>query len=413
MEITAILLAGGEGKRFDDTLPKQFHRLSGKKLYLHTLETFLKVKSFQEILLVAPKLWHSTLLDDFKAYPGARVRLVDGGATRQSSSYSGLLACSPTTTHVVIHDSVRPFVSDNILHENIRLAALYGACDTCIASHDTLVYSELGENIDAIPLRSQYLRGQTPQSFSYPLILEAHKKALADGIVNASDDCRLVLNLPHPVRIAEGSEKNIKITTELDLILAEQILRLPSSLPPLPSTHSLQSKRFAVTGATGGIGQALTRKLQELGALVIPLSRSSSYAVDLTSEEETRLIFSHILSTHGPLDGLINTFGYLKVAPLQHLNADDIQKLIATNFTALAYACKYCPLQSGAHILNLASSSYTRGRPYYAIYSGMKAAVVNFTQGLSLEYPHLLVNSLVPPRTNTPMRRNNFPEENP
>ncbi|MEI8300563.1 MAG: bifunctional cytidylyltransferase/SDR family oxidoreductase [Chlamydiota bacterium] len=411
--VTAILLIGGDGLRFDDALPKQFHHLSGKKLYLHTLENFLNITNIQSIILVAPKLWHSSILNDLQAYANPMIQVVAGGDTRQTSSYKALLACDPQTTHVVIHDGVRPFVTKQIILENIHLATLYGACDTCTPSHDTIVHSIDSHSINAIPPRSHYLRGQTPQSFSYPLILKAHHLALAQGITNATDDCQLVLNMNHPIQIAQGSEKNIKITTELDLILAEQLLRLQNTLIPTTTKSELKDKIFAVTGATGGIGQEITKQLQAEGATVISISRSATYACDLTSEVSTKTLFEKLLIKYGPLDGLINACGYLKVNSLHELESEEINKLIHTNFTALVYACKYCSLKKGAHILNLASSSYTRGRPTYAIYSGMKAAVVNFTQGLSLEHPNLFINSIVPPRTNTSMRKTNFPKENP
>ncbi len=146
---------------------------------------------------------------------------------------------------------------------------------------------------------------------------------------------------------------------------------------------------------------------------MIPISRTAAYQADLTSEESSRAIFSKILEQYGYIDGLINALGYLKVEPLSTLNKDSIEKMIHTNFTSFVYACKYCSIKPGGHILNLSSSSYTRGRPFYMIYSGMKAAIVNFTQGLALEYPHLHINSVTLKRADTPMRTQNFPEENP
>lgn len=409
--ITGILLASGEGRRFGDMLPKQFHHLSGKKLYLYALETFLKIRDLKEVLVVAPEYWISSILEDLTAFLDSRIRVVKGGSTRQQSSYFGLCSCNPLTSHVLIHDAVRPFVTEKILLDNIDLALTYGASDTCILSHDTLVHSVDHTTIKNIPLRSEYLRGQTPQSFSYPLILKAHEKALADSIFDATDDCQLVLRLAHPIKIAEGSHENIKITSELDLLLAEQLLRLKLCQLPSYENRRLDGKIFAVTGATGGIGQELAKHLEAQGATVLPISRTARYQADLTSEEATRQVFSTIFDEHGPIDGLINALGYLKIGNLSTLTKEEIEKLIHTNFTSFVYTCKYCQIKKGGHILNLSSSSYTRGRPSYMIYSGMKAAVVNFTQGLALEYPHLQINSIIPKRTNTAMRRENFPEE--
>jgi ribitol-5-phosphate 2-dehydrogenase (NADP+) / D-ribitol-5-phosphate cytidylyltransferase len=411
--ITGIILAAGEGRRFGDRLPKQFHLLSGKKLYLYTLEVFLKLHEFQEIILVAPLLWHESILQDLKSYQNRSIKLVAGGVTRQQSSYLGLKACSPHTSHVVIHDAVRPFVSESIIRENIRLAVEHGACDTCMPSYDTIVHSHDQCTIQTIPPRHEYLRGQTPQSFRYSLLLEAHEEAVGQGCSEATDDCQLVMRMHHPIKIALGSDENIKITTQLDLLLAEQLLRLKLFALSEQMSSSLQGKVFALTGATGGIGQEIAQLLTSQGATVLPISRTSPYSVDLTSESSVQNLFKALDQEYGALDGLINAIGYLKVGPLENLSSEDIEKLIRTNFTSIVYTCKYCSLKPGGHIVNLASTSYIRGRASYAIYSGMKAAIVNFTQGLALERTHLMINSIVPPRTNTAMRRLNFPDDEP
>jgi 2-C-methyl-D-erythritol 4-phosphate cytidylyltransferase len=206
----AIILMAGKGERFGSTLPKQLHELCGKKIYKYTLERFQESRLFEEIILVCHPDW---------MVQEEGVKVVAGGATRQESSYRGLLACAPDTQYVVIHDGVRPFVSLEILQENVRAVKQFDAVDTCIPSTDTIVHSVDGKRIDEIPLRSEYWRGQTPQSFAYDLILEAHQRTKRK---NATDDCSLVLEMGYDVHIVIGSEENIKITTEKDILLAEQ-----------------------------------------------------------------------------------------------------------------------------------------------------------------------------------------------
>ena len=411
----AILLMGGTGERFGSDIPKQFHRLAGKKIYLHTLEVFLETKLFEEIILVCPPLWIESVKEDIKNYSSTHIVVTMGGISRQESSLKGLLACGKETQIVVIHDAVRPFISPEILKENVATARQYSAVDTCIPSADTLVHAPQKNCIATIPNRSEYLRGQTPQSFDYALILKSHLKAQEDGIQNCSDDCSLVLRQGHAVHIVAGNEQNIKITSELDLFVAEQMLRLrQASLSGLQGEGSIAGKRIAVTGGTGGIGSALCRLLKEEGAIPIVLSRSApDYAADLTSYSAALHAFDKILSEHGPLDGLINSIGLLKNCELNHLSSNEIDLLIATNLTGVIYSCKCAHLKKGAHIVNIASSSYARGRKNYAIYASAKAAVVNFTQGLAEEKPDLYINALVPQRTHTAMRLDNFPHENP
>lgn len=212
----------GRGERFTDVTPKQFHCLAGKRVYLHTLDTFVNSDLFDEILLVCHPDWIETVQQEVSALP---VRVIAGGGSRQESSYLGLLACGQKTDIVLIHDAVRPFVSKEIIRQNVQTAIRYEAVDTCIPSADTIVHSVNQETITAIPARASYLRGQTPQSFAYPFILQAHEKARADGVANATDDCSLVLRLGKDVHIVAGSEENMKITTPHDFALAEFYLQ--------------------------------------------------------------------------------------------------------------------------------------------------------------------------------------------
>lgn len=401
--ITIILLMSGSGERFGSSTPKQFLNLSGKKVYLHTLDAFLPFTEFQEILLVC----HHDYIESVRSeVSDPRIRVIEGGYTRQDSSYRGLLACSPQTTHVVIHDAARPFVSKKIIQDNLNALKRYDAVNTCIPSADTIVHAKTFDTITSIPDRIEYLRGQTPQSFSYLLILEAHERALHQ---NHSDDCSLAMQLGKEVHIVPGIEDNIKITNELDLFLAEQLIRL-KSLTLSPSTLSLKGKIFAITGGTGGIGSALAKLLKEEGAHPLILSKSSpTYPVDLTNFEATASLFKTI----GPIDGLINCVGHLSIKPFYALSQEEIDHLIQTNFHTFLYSCRAAYIKPGGHIINLSSSSFTRGRKSYTLYSSTKAAIVNFTQGLAEERPDLHINTVVPQRTATPMRTKNFPDESP
>lgn len=215
--ISAILLLAGNGNRLGSPIPKQFHLLEGKKVYLHTFERFSESNLFDEVILVCHPEWMKVI-----AREAPTAKIIAGGVTRQDSSYRGICACQPGTHYVVIHDGVRPFVSSKILLENIAKVKKYKAVDTCIPSTDTLVYSPSGSKADSFPLRHHYLRGQTPQSFALELILKAHKTT---DKTNATDDCSLVREMGHEVHLVSGSDENIKITTETDLILAQALYK--------------------------------------------------------------------------------------------------------------------------------------------------------------------------------------------
>jgi len=408
LNIKAILLMGGRGQRFGSEIPKQFHRLSGKKVYLYTLETFQKISKFNEILLVAPASWIEEIQKEVELFRDSRIKVVKGGATRQYSSYAGLLSCGKNTDIVVIHDAVRPFVTKEIILKNIESAVEFGAVDTCIPSSDTIVHSQNLQDIDSIPYRTEYFRGQTPQSFSYSVILSAHENAISQGIENASDDCQLVLKEGKRLKLILGDERNIKITSELDLFLAEQLLRI-GSIDTSVEKNSLKGKRFAITGGTGGIGREICSLLEKEGAEIFSISRTSFFSADLSKPKEALDIFSKI----GEVDGLINCLGHLKVKQLGALSSEEIDEMIDINLKGIIFSCKYALVKQKGHIINIASSAFFRGRKEISIYSSSKAGVVNFTQALAEERPDLYINAAIPQRTNTAMRRDNFPGEDP
>lgn len=412
LHIKGILLMSGTGSRFESPLPKQFHRLAGKKVYMYALEQFLKTPHFETIILVCSPAALPEVEIEVASYQDPRIQVIAGGSTRQESSLLGLMACGNQTSHVVIHDAVRPFVSKEILLNNIEGAIEIGAVDTCIPSADTIVHIKDARMVASIPNRADYWRGQTPQSFHYPLILNAHLQAKQLHLENISDDCSLIARQNHPIKIILGSEENIKITTELDLSLAEQILHRQqapesASSPPI----SLKGKRYAITGGSGGIGKAIATLLEQEGAIPICISRSASYSADLTDYNAVQSTFKQIEQEHGLLDGLINSIGLFKMKTIDALDFSEIQTLIETNFSSVVYICKAAQLKGGAHIVNIASSAYLRGKKEVAVYAGAKSAIVNFSQGLAEEREDVYVNVLIPQRTNTSMRHPWFPEE--
>lgn len=400
--IGAILLMGGSGLRFGSSLPKQFHRLAGKCIYLHTLEAFLKVAFFDEMILCCHRDWMARVQESLPD-SSCPIRVVEGGKSRQESSLRGLLALKNSDV-VVIHDAVRPFVSQEILLQNAKMALLHGAIDTCIPSTDTLVHAPNGRHAASIPPRSEFLRGQTPQSFAYSLVLDAHLRTRKK---DASDDCQLVLEAGHRVHVVQGSESNLKITSEQDLLLAEHLLRLKRQEAKASVSISLRNKRFLIIGGTGGIGKAVAKRLEEVGAEVICLSRKTEPPIDLCHPAS----IAKGLEQVGKLDGLINCAGKLSAGLLDKLNLAEIEEMLSVNLKGLIFCCRLAQLKRGAHVINIASSSYSRGRKEMCVYSSAKAGVVNFTQGWAEERPDLHIHAVIPQRTDTPLRRENFPGE--
>lgn len=406
-KFSLILLLSGKGTRFESDTPKQFHNLSGKKIYLHSLDKFYNLNVFDEIILVCLKDWIETVKNEITDYKN--VKIVAGGSTRQRSSFSGLQICN-NPDFVVFHDAVRPFVSERTIMENLEAAIKYKAVDTCIRSTDTLVEINKENKIEKIPDRSSFLRGQTPQTFSFPLIFQAHKQACEKNNFSATDDCQLVIDKTK-IHVVFGDENNIKITTRLDLFLAEHLLRMQSTDLILDSKKDLSNKVYAVVGASGGIGKEIVKFLKKENAIVLELSRHSEYKMDLKNFENIKQIFKKIYKKYGEISGLINAAGLFLVKPLKKTTKKEIEDLINVNLTGLIYTCKEARISNNGHIINISSSSYFMGRKDYGIYSATKAAIVNFTQALAEEYPNVNINTIVPQRTNTSMRKKYFPDE--
>jgi 2-C-methyl-D-erythritol 4-phosphate cytidylyltransferase len=222
---TAIIVAGGSGLRFGGELPKQFTVVCGKPVIVHTLLMF---NSHVEIdrIIVGCREDNIPLMREFTAKWGIdkAQKIIPGGENRQGTVFNCIMAadCAKDDT-VLIHDAVRPLVTGFIIAENIRLAKEYGAVNTCRKTVDTLARSFGGETIDEIPPRSEFYQVQTPQTFKYEIIKNAHLRALEKGITNATDDCQLVMESGVKVRIAEGSAINFKITAQEDLVLFEAL----------------------------------------------------------------------------------------------------------------------------------------------------------------------------------------------
>lgn len=412
-KISLLLLLSGKGNRFKSDIPKQFHLLLGKKIYLHTLDVFYELDIFDEIILVTSNEWIDQVKKDTLNYKN--VKVVKGGKERQESAYLGLKATSKPD-FVMFHDAVRLFASKKIIIDNLDAVIKYKAVNTCIKSTDTLVQINKNNKIFKIPDRSTLLRGQTPQSFEYNLILNAHKKALKNNIFRTTDDCSLVLDQTL-IHVVQGAETNIKITTQSDIVLAEKILKASKQSNEIEKNNSIKAKKslkdkiYAVIGASGGIGKEIVKLLNNENAKALEISRTSKYKVDLEDFSSIEKVFETIHKKYGRIDGLINAAGLFLVKPFKKLKKEEIEKLIKVNLLGLIYSCKEAKIKENGHILNISSSSYKDGRKNYGIYSAAKAAVVNFTQSLSKENPNLKINAVAPGRTNTQMRKQNFPNE--
>ena len=224
--ISAVIVAGGKGKRLGAGINKQYIKLLGREILAWTLGAFEKAALVEEVVLVVPEDELEYCRENIVNHYGFKKvkEIVTGGAERQNSVYNGLKACSPDTEVVLIHDGARPFVSVEVIATSIEGAREHGACAVAVAVKDTLKVVDREKFVVSTPERSSIYSVQTPQTFKYELILKAHREALEKNM-SATDDTMLVEALGRRVKLIEGDYYNLKITTQEDLVFGEAILK--------------------------------------------------------------------------------------------------------------------------------------------------------------------------------------------
>ena len=223
--ISAIILAGGKGKRMGSAISKQFIDIKGKPIIYYTLKKFSENKKIDNIIVVLPedevKYFKENIL---KKYELRINKIVIGGKERQDSVYNALKSLKNSSTDIVlIHDGARPFISERIINEGIKFAEVYGAAAPGVMPKDTIkVKNEKNFSVDT-PNRANLVSIQTPQVFKFDEILECHEKIRYNGEM-VTDDTMVVEKYGYSVYLYDGEYTNIKVTTPEDLILAERLI---------------------------------------------------------------------------------------------------------------------------------------------------------------------------------------------
>jgi len=220
MSVCAVVPAGGLGTRMGGTVPKQFLNLNGKPILYYTLKALQESGLISELILVVPKKEYGNACDQWLGKPEIVTKVVVGGAKRQDSVYNGFCEVSREPEIVLVHDGVRPFLSHKMIRETINAAREYGAAITAIPVHDTIKRVDASGLVSQTVERENLWRVQTPQAFQYKILNEAFKKANSENFYG-TDEGTLIEHLGAPVKVIEGSEKNIKITQPEDLELSE------------------------------------------------------------------------------------------------------------------------------------------------------------------------------------------------
>lgn len=229
MKNIALITAAGKGTRLVGVgIPKQFLRVNGKPILIYSAESFNSNKSIDEIYIITSKEHIEEVERLCRQYNINKLKLVvEGGQTRQESVLNGLVSMKSQGVNdddiVLIHDGARPLIDDSIINRNIEACLKHQAVETVIPLTDTVIKSSSGEIFDELADRNELYQVQTPQTFNFKLIFDAHKRF--ESLKLATDDAQLVHNIGKPVHLVEGNKKNLKITTIEDLNLMESLLK--------------------------------------------------------------------------------------------------------------------------------------------------------------------------------------------
>lgn len=225
MKTVAVIPAGGAGKRFQSHVPKQFVLLDGLPVLVHALKPFEQSDQIHEIILALPVddvVWMRTEL--IEKYGIRKITsVVPGGQERQDSVKNCLDVLPEACDWIVVHDAARPMVTDELIQNVLHAARERGAATCGVPLKDTLKMVRNASDVLKTVPRDSFWLTQTPQAFRRDILLAAYRKAYMEKF-QGTDDASLVERLGQDVRMVEGLEENIKITTQEDMKMAEALI---------------------------------------------------------------------------------------------------------------------------------------------------------------------------------------------
>lgn len=226
----AVIFAGGAGSRMNSReRPKQFLELYHKPIIIHTLEHFEAHPEIDVIVIACIEEWIGYLQALIETYHLQKVReIVSGGETGQLSIYNGLVAAERIggkDAIVLVHDGVRPLITERLISENIRNVREHGSAITTGAVTETLLeIDEASANIRRVPKRKDSRVAKAPQSFYLKDIITAHRHAMEEGHRDFIDSCTMMAYYGYPLHLVDGPNRNIKLTTQEDFYLMRAML---------------------------------------------------------------------------------------------------------------------------------------------------------------------------------------------
>ena len=228
----ALLIAGGSGNRMGQDIPKQFMHVDGCPIVIHTMRCFQTHPDIDAIAVVCLKGWETVLQAYANQFCIDKLKWIfSGGNTGMESIHNGVYGLKEVGCNdedlVLIHDSVRPLLGQDIISSNIAICKAYGYAVTGIQCREAILESEDGFTTNKSIPRDKLIRTQTPQTFRLGNIIKVHEMAKVKGIIDSVASCTLIAEIGGiEMHIVPGSEKNIKITTVEDLEILKALMHI-------------------------------------------------------------------------------------------------------------------------------------------------------------------------------------------
>lgn len=235
----AIIFAGGVGQRLnngENSTPKQFLKINDKPIIIRTLELFQTHKDIDKIYISIHPDYYEYMQDLVKYYYITKTAgIVNGGKTGQESIYNALKLAqkeNPQDSIVLIHDGVRPNITEEVITKNIECTKKNGNAITCTSCFETILISENGINPEHVPYRKDTYAAQAPQTFHLGEVIEAHEitRKTNPNYTDIVDTCTLYKTLNKKTFMVKGNRGNIKITTIEDLYILRALIRYKEDL---------------------------------------------------------------------------------------------------------------------------------------------------------------------------------------
>ena len=252
----AVVFAGGSGVRMGSGIPKQFLEINGKAIIIYTLQLFQYHDKIDKIYLsvLEPYIpYMNMLIEEYRIHKV--VRVLPGGETAQDSIYHALKAAeqeNPGDSVVLIHDGVRPFVSYEVISNNIASVKEHGNGITCTPCYETIMISSDGQEVGQVPFRKETFAAQAPQSFYLTDIIAAHDavRQTATRYENMVDACTIIRSQGIKAHMVMGNRGNIKVTTPEDVYVFRGLLQYKENEQAfgLGLTNRIETRMNQATG---------------------------------------------------------------------------------------------------------------------------------------------------------------------